>query len=155
MSRQSPIWKALVAFCLRVHHTVRWRAGQLLCNGHWIFWLDAFLFGWAPDCPVNLPTVVVLMWPALIVRPTVGAWQSCWPPGAPDMSDVQWFLASAPEEFSRATSLDHPTRLAPDMSGAHQNVRWCPVWPNFSCFMPNFFACFWLDSKSSLALRWT
>jgi hypothetical protein len=39
----------------------------------------AFLFRWAPDyllaprtCPVTLPTVVVLTWPALVVWPTVG-----------------------------------------------------------------------------------
>jgi hypothetical protein len=45
------------------------------------------------------------------------------------------------------------TRPAPDMSSAHLTVRWCLVWPNFSYFVPNFFASFWLNLKSSLALR--
>jgi hypothetical protein len=79
-SRWSPIWKALVNFCLRVHRIVRWHTRQLLYNDCQIVWLAAFLFGWAPDCPVahqtclvTLLTIAVQTWPTLIARPTVGA----------------------------------------------------------------------------------
>jgi hypothetical protein len=49
--------------------------------------------------------------------------------------------------FPRATSLGQPTRPAPDMSGGAQSG------PTLSTFEPNFITPFWLNLKSSLALR--
>jgi hypothetical protein len=73
-SRCSLLWKLKIAFCPRVHRTVRCTPDSFGCNGHQIRWLVVFHFRWAPYCPVvhrtvwwPLPTVGALTW--LVSRP--------------------------------------------------------------------------------------
>jgi hypothetical protein len=156
-SHWSPVWKALGAFYVRVHGTAWWRTDNScatttessdwspsILGGHYTVWWPSQPLScwhgrrWSRDRPL-------------------GCAKSRCSPSALDMSSanrtIWWFLASEPQCFPKSGKLDSRPGWAPNMSGAHQTVRWGPVWPNFSWFMPNFFASFWLNLRSSLALR--
>jgi hypothetical protein len=51
-SRCSFLWKLQIAFCPKVHLTVRCTPDNFGRKGHHIGWLVAFHYGWASDCPL-------------------------------------------------------------------------------------------------------
>jgi hypothetical protein len=156
MSCWNSIWKALVAFCSRVHRTVRCTLGTAQCKIPFHKRLSCLLSqslepsvtwhirlsGAHQTIRLYLSTVgpaeVAATWPPLIARRPLARSKllvaSCtrhvWcTPNCP-VNYSQWALTSS-REWPVRPAEDQPTSLGIRLSDAHRTVRWGPNWPKF------------------------
>ena len=123
-SRCSFIWKALVAFCLRVHRTVRCTPDTPQCPITFLLRrsrpLAAAVAWHTGQSGAAWRPLAELTWPAADHAPTVGAGQSHWRLGTPD----------SPVIFSRgAPAITREWLLRPLTSWAPDTVRCTPDSP--------------------------
>jgi hypothetical protein len=125
-SRWNPIWKALVAFCLWVHRTIRC-TGQLMCNGYESSdWSPSFSGGHR-TVRWHFPGRCLLTWPTLIARSTVGMGEEsllAWRTGHVRCT------SDCPIIFSQQVLAFSPERLVgPADQASPGHVRYTPDYP--------------------------
>jgi hypothetical protein len=134
----SSIWKALVAFCSRVHRTAWCTSDTAQCN-------DYESLDWLVSTSMGYRTVRWSKWPVAPANVSTSRWLV----GTPDCPTLR---ADCPVIYSRHWLI--LPESSPFGQTVYRTVQWvasdCPTF----CFSFQFYFCsFWHDFTKSLALR--